>query len=504
MPERWQRELKRLGRAEPRTELWTRVEQGPRGPSTIPGRQRLLAGGVAFAVFIAAGLFAWNVFRPAGTVIGDTSVLSPSPGDLVVTLRAPTQRSTATDLHLPTAVFRLGDTEANIATQGMTGWPDIPIAGFNDPLYRLNFKVPAGTRLVIQGDATSTSARVRNGIPIDSATQVLDLSAGSALLPSDTGQYVIDLTGNWAEGTATFTAVFDIVPVAQPAVLAFDERDPQIPRLSFTVVGAMVPVFLGTHSWTLDGANGNADAMMPTFTDADPVQVVRGTPLLVQSPPSTVSIMANEGLVMNYGPKIDLSAPGATFDLPQGQYLVIIYATWDDAQAQFWLPIEIVDRQVPTSAEVTHNSHPAVARSVSGMCPAVGAKLTADATSAAPGDRVTLSGPIYHRAIDGSYVLSPTEDYQAWWGIASERYTELGTTPFSIASGDEIVPPPSGPRMLGDDRPNGACGFDITLVVPDVAPGPYDVTVISADAEGDTSYGTLTIEVLPPTSRSSA
>ncbi len=218
MAERWQRELKKLRHAEPRVDLWARVEEGPHGsPPAIPGRQRLLAAGVAFAVFIAAGLFAWNVMRPARTVVvGDVPIAARGPGDLVVTLRAPTQPSTEADLHLPTAVFRLGDAETNIPTQGMTGWPDIPVAGFNQPLYSLDFTVPAGTRLAIDGDATSASARVRNGMPIQSPTQELDLSNGSAILPSNPGQYVIDLTGDWAEGTATFTASFEIVASDAP------------------------------------------------------------------------------------------------------------------------------------------------------------------------------------------------------------------------------------------------------------------------------------------------
>ena len=67
MPERWERELQTLRRAGPRADLWPRVEEGPHGSPSAPpsGRKRLLAGGVAFAVFVAAGLFAWNAFQPA-------------------------------------------------------------------------------------------------------------------------------------------------------------------------------------------------------------------------------------------------------------------------------------------------------------------------------------------------------------------------------------------------------------------------------------------------------
>lgn len=309
-------------------------------------------------MFIAAGVFAWNILRPNGAVVGDAPVLSPGPGDLVVTLRAPTEPSTGTDLNLPTAVFRLGEMDANIPTQGMTGWPDIPAEGFKLPLYSLDFSVPTGTRLVIQGDAASASARVRNGIPVDSATRGLDLSDGSAILPSDPGKYVIDLTGTWVEGTATFTALFEVVPAEEEALLAFDEGDPQAPQLSLTLGGATFPAALGTHSWTFDNGSGNADVAMPAFTEADFVKIASGTPLLVGDPPASLAIMANQGKVMNWGPKFDLSTPGATFDLPGGKNLVVIDARWSDAQAQFWLPIEIVNRRMAPSFATSTSGSP--------------------------------------------------------------------------------------------------------------------------------------------------
>ena len=357
MPERWQRELKRMREVGPTPGLWQRVNDGPSGQeeeASLPRRrQRVVAGVVAFAVFIAAGAFAWNALGPTRSDVvtdGDGSTTELDPGDLVVTLRAPTEPSTATDLHLPTAVFRLGELATEIPTQGMTGWPDIPVNGFNQPLYSLDFNVPAATRLVIQGDATSASASIRSGIPADSPARQFDLSDGPGIILWNPGQYVIELTGAWDEGTATFTALFEVVPVEEAAVLTFDETDPQVPQLSLTVGGAKFQAILGTHHWTFEGGDGFVNAVTPTFTDADVVQVARGTPLLLQDAPPTVSIMAYDGLVMNRGPKTDLSTPGATFDLPPGRYLVVVDSQWDDAQAEFWLAIEIVPSGVTSSS----------------------------------------------------------------------------------------------------------------------------------------------------------
>jgi hypothetical protein len=222
MPERWERELQTLRRAGPRADLWPRVEEGPHGTPSAPpsGRKRLLAGGVAFAVFIAAGLFAWNAFQPA----------------------------------------------------------------------------------------------VQEGLP----------------------------------------------PAGSPqAIMAFNEADPRTPTLTLTVGGDTYVATLGTHSYSFAGGNGFMDAVTPTFTDADAIPVVRGTPLLIANAPPTLAMSAYEGMTVNWGPPIgsplplDLTASGWDFDLPPGRYLVAVDAQWDDAAAQFWLPIQVLS---PAAASPTPTS----------------------------------------------------------------------------------------------------------------------------------------------------
>ena len=67
MPERWQDELKKLRREEMPDGVRERAEAGPRRELPNDGRQRLVAGLVAFAVFIAAGAFAWRAFDGPGS-----------------------------------------------------------------------------------------------------------------------------------------------------------------------------------------------------------------------------------------------------------------------------------------------------------------------------------------------------------------------------------------------------------------------------------------------------
>ena len=133
----------------------------------------------------------------------------------------------------------MGGHSTDIPTQGIDGWPDIPDdVGFDLPLYSLGFDVPAGTQLVVQGDASSASATVRDDLAIDTAAFVdLDLSDGAGTLPADVGQHVIDLTGTWPDGTATFTAAFRIVPAApagdSSAVLSFVGKNAPKGTLAF-------------------------------------------------------------------------------------------------------------------------------------------------------------------------------------------------------------------------------------------------------------------------------
>lgn len=65
MPERWQRELRRLGRVGPSQGLWDRAKQGPRASHPPPSRgPRLTAAVVALLVLSLTGVGLWSAFRP--------------------------------------------------------------------------------------------------------------------------------------------------------------------------------------------------------------------------------------------------------------------------------------------------------------------------------------------------------------------------------------------------------------------------------------------------------
>lgn len=67
MPERWERELRKLRRVEMQEpSVRERIDRGPKD-QRLPGRERLIAAIVAFAVFGVAGAFAWRALSPAET-----------------------------------------------------------------------------------------------------------------------------------------------------------------------------------------------------------------------------------------------------------------------------------------------------------------------------------------------------------------------------------------------------------------------------------------------------
>ena len=69
MTKRWERELRRLDDVDAPTErIRAHAADRPTDPShgdgLPPRRQRITAGVVAVVVFVAAGTFAWQAFRP--------------------------------------------------------------------------------------------------------------------------------------------------------------------------------------------------------------------------------------------------------------------------------------------------------------------------------------------------------------------------------------------------------------------------------------------------------
>src|SRR3972149_7913804 len=88
MPERWVRELRKLEQAEMPDGIRARAGQGPRGEELPPTRQRIVAATVAFALFLGAGVIAWQALRPTGGRVPGEDANEPALTEATVTLAA--------------------------------------------------------------------------------------------------------------------------------------------------------------------------------------------------------------------------------------------------------------------------------------------------------------------------------------------------------------------------------------------------------------------------------
>ena len=153
---------------------------------------------------------------------------------------------------------------------------------------------------------------------------------------------------------------------------------------------------------------------------------------------------------------------------------------------------------------VIHSSHDPVSRAVSEACPVTGAELTVSPKTGVPGTTVTVSGPLYYLTEGGNFVWyadeRPREDLQAWWNLDPEKYSLFVKEGLTIASGEPYEPSGTGPQMLGDHVPNGACGFSLDFTVPQVPAGDYPVSILEVGGGGSTAYGSFVFTVIQSSS----
>ena len=233
MPERWERELRKLRGLEPREQLVReRVERGPSG-SRPPGRRdRLIAGVVAAIVFIAAAAFAREAFLVTSPErdhnAGEVGSLDLPP--LTISANAEPGQSRP-----PEALARYGDVQATIPAQGGEGWGmgnAFPAAMFGPH----EAAIPVGAPLLIESDADQLEVGFSRTYPEgDLIPQSID--PGTVLtLPSEPGQLLIQLSATWPDGRAEFSVFFDLY--APVEVLEVDCRAHRAPVWKSRVVRA--------------------------------------------------------------------------------------------------------------------------------------------------------------------------------------------------------------------------------------------------------------------------
>ena len=282
MPERWQDELKKLRREQMPDGLRERAEAGPRRELPPDGRQRIVAGVVAFAVFVAAGAFAWRAFEEGDRLQDESAVTESS---ILVRLEV---REFDSGAALPDATLAYrgivlegsGPSFSWGSTIFDTVGPD-----FEDVVY---LPVPIGTEVVIDSSADRTAVSVEN-VQENGSREPIDGSRGTASTTTldRPGRLALVVDGHWAQGDRSFYFPVEVMdPDSVPPIGIIEVTQGQQPHL------------------TVDGVTSVGEIRPAELRDGD-VQVLTEPPVasdpMPLSPGTRVWIDAGEAERLSYG-----------------------------------------------------------------------------------------------------------------------------------------------------------------------------------------------------------
>jgi hypothetical protein len=257
MPERWEREVGKLGTLTAPRLVPARMGEGPHGDGMPPPPrrgQRIAAGIVAFVMFGAVAALTVAAFRGGpGAVPTPASSRAPSAeSQLVATLNAPADGS------MPDLVLSYdGRTESFFAADGK--WPGVE--GFPQPIQIFTVSIDPGAMIAVDSDADRLEGRLfvaDRDQRLTGGSFPLNVSSGTGALPDDAGYFRLTLVGTWARGSAGFSVGMMIgrptgspspPPVTEgvvPDVVGLDERDAivALKEAGFVAVGVFAPANL--------------------------------------------------------------------------------------------------------------------------------------------------------------------------------------------------------------------------------------------------------------------
>lgn len=342
MPERWERELRKLRESEMPEGVRPRAEEGPRGHGAASPRQRIVAATVAFAVFLGAGVFAWQAFRPTGEGTPGGDAREPGITEAVVTFMA----SGGGDPDLPFAELAVNGRTVQ-GQLGISEWRGtiFNIAGpsFVDPI-----PLPLGTRLIIAGDADAVAGLFADPASMD-PLEDLRLSDRGGYVMAEPGEYFLLFEAKWHPDVVPFYFPIEVRPV-EPDLT---DRDAELeinayPFEAILSYGGQRVAFAETSgTWRSDGkaiATGGASAEpsgeVPAWAR---ISIPAGTPLRLSGnwedwtnrlQPGDSEVAADDqgALVFPSGP---------------GRYRWTMSASWPQGEAEFMFGVELIGASLP-------------------------------------------------------------------------------------------------------------------------------------------------------------
>ncbi|HEY7401109.1 MAG TPA: hypothetical protein VH989_09450 [Actinomycetota bacterium] len=258
----------------------------------------------------------------------------------------------------------------------------------------------------------------------------------------------------------------DEATIAWASTVGFDDRDldPLSPAIPIHTIGGLAPgeIVITTEAtpWSYDPSQGpyppgSLDRL--DLADAD----VRG-------------------------PEAEEPAGDYTvYEIPDAYVLVRVY----------------FGSAAPTEQQVQRAQDQLDLLAVPPVCPVPsesGFEATATPAEGAPGDTVTITGPMPFQKESGYYDQSGATVIIAWWNADPKDWAYLSS--FST-----IQPSPSapGPLLRLGEGGVGLCSFSISFKVPDVPAGDYSVVLLQEGPlphpDGSTMEDSLVMHVTAPT-----
>ena len=253
MPERWERRLQALTEVHAPPSIDRRLEEGPRshdvGPTT---KGRLAAGLVAFAVFAAAGAFAWRAFD------GDATQTLPADSRGLPTLSVDLQSAgPVEDMPEDEDPWLRVDTVIDYGDVHQEGFTSTSPAGLPKwvAVEDLSPLVPgpaAGSPVAITSDGED--ARVMIGQPADWPN--FDQFERIDTLPAEPGEYVLIFAADYPEGMALTARTVTLVPAGTLQLTLEEGGALDAARASASVDGQLLGGFLSTSRFTQSDVSG--------------------------------------------------------------------------------------------------------------------------------------------------------------------------------------------------------------------------------------------------------